>query len=152
MSLEKHCKVHRICCSVVPLRVATDARLVTLGVQVCPALAITIEAEEREDGSRKTTRCCPACAMIQGVGFAAAGCLCEGSPPCVSACALCVLLLPPASMSIDRAHILCIYRFWLHMHSRHKPDRHMHSTNSTVVQQSFVKSWMCNSALACFVL
>lgn len=25
-------------------------------LQVCPALAITIEAEEREDGSRKTTR------------------------------------------------------------------------------------------------
>ena len=25
-------------------------------VQVCPAQAITIEAEEREDGSRKTTR------------------------------------------------------------------------------------------------
>ena len=25
-------------------------------LQVCPAQAITIEAEEREDGSRKTTR------------------------------------------------------------------------------------------------
>ena len=25
-------------------------------LQVCPALAITIEAEEREDGSRRTTR------------------------------------------------------------------------------------------------
>lgn len=25
--------------------------------QVCPAQAITIEAEEREDGSRRTTRC-----------------------------------------------------------------------------------------------
>ena len=26
---------------------------------VCPAQAITIEAEEREDGSRRTTRCVP---------------------------------------------------------------------------------------------
>lgn len=26
--------------------------------QVCPAQAITIEAEEREDGSRRTTRLC----------------------------------------------------------------------------------------------
>jgi hypothetical protein len=26
-------------------------------LQICPAQAITIEAEEREDGSRRTTRC-----------------------------------------------------------------------------------------------
>ena len=30
-------------------------------LQVCPAQAITIEAEEREDGSRKTTRCVRHC-------------------------------------------------------------------------------------------
>jgi formate hydrogenlyase subunit 6/NADH:ubiquinone oxidoreductase subunit I len=29
---------------------------VMYNVQICPAQAITIEAEEREDGSRRTTR------------------------------------------------------------------------------------------------
>jgi hypothetical protein len=31
-------------------------RVIVVLLQVCPAQAITIEAEEREDGSRKTTR------------------------------------------------------------------------------------------------
>lgn len=41
--------------------------------QICPALAITIEAEEREDGSRRTTRYdidmtkCIYCGFCQGV-------------------------------------------------------------------------------------
>ena len=35
----------------------STAHCITMAMQVCPAQAITIEAEEREDGSRKTTRC-----------------------------------------------------------------------------------------------
>ncbi len=55
---EERCIACKLCEAVRTLagRHCCCVRLTQHALQVCPAQAITIEAEEREDGSRRTTR------------------------------------------------------------------------------------------------